>query len=59
MFVDYPVYDARIRELQSLYERQIDIKIGMEFGIQTHTFPNMNTCFKNILLISLYCPYIR
>lgn len=28
MFVDYPVYDARIRELQSLYRRQIGHKNG-------------------------------
>lgn len=37
--VDYPAYIAQIRELQYLYKMQIDIKMGMEFGIQTHTIP--------------------
>ena len=37
--VDYPVYEARIRELKKRYEKQINIKMGMEFGIQTHTIP--------------------
>ena len=44
--VDYPVYAARIRELQYLYEMQIDIKMGMEFGIQTHTIPQYEDLFR-------------
>lgn len=44
--VDYPAYIAKIRELQYLYQTQIDIKIGMEFGIQTHTIPKYKTLFQ-------------
>lgn len=44
--VDYPSYAARIRELQSLYGMQIDIKMGMEFGIQTHTIPKYEALFQ-------------
>lgn len=44
--VDYPVYAARIRELQYLYEMQIDIKMGMEFGIQTYTIPRYEDLFR-------------
>lgn len=44
--VDYPVYDARIRELQSLYKWHIDIKMGIEFGIQTHTISQYEYLFQ-------------
>ena len=44
--VDYPVYVAKIRELQYLYESRIDIKTGMEFGIQTHTIPRYEDLFQ-------------
>ena len=44
--VNYPVYVAKIRELQSLYEQQINIKMGLEFGIQTHTIPQYEALFQ-------------
>lgn len=44
--VDYPAYIAQIRELQYLYKMQIDIKMGMEFGIQTHTIPQYQALFQ-------------
>lgn len=44
--VDYPVYEARIKELQKQYEKQISIKMGMEFGIQTHTIPKYEALFQ-------------
>ena len=44
--VDYPIYVAKIRELQYLYEPWIDIKMGMEFGIQTHTIPKYEALFQ-------------
>lgn len=44
--VDYPAYAAKIRELQYLYELQINIKMGMEFGIQTHTIPQYEALFQ-------------
>lgn len=44
--VDYPAYDTRIRELQSCYKKQITIKMGMEFGVQTHTIPKYEALFQ-------------
>lgn len=44
--VDYPVYAARIRKLQQLYGRRIEIRMGMEFGIQTHTIPRYEALFQ-------------
>ena len=44
--VDYPTYVAKIKELQSLYEMQIGIKMGMEFGIQTHTILQYEALFQ-------------
>ncbi len=35
--VNYPAYADRIRQLQARYQEQIRLKMGMEFGIQTHT----------------------
>lgn len=37
--VDYPVYIARIKELQKKYREKIRIRIGIEFGMQVHTIP--------------------
>lgn len=44
--VDYPVYDSKIKTLQDLYKMQINIKMGMEFGIQTHTIPQYEDLFQ-------------
>ena len=44
--VDYPAYAAKIRDLQYLYKMQINIKMGMEFGIQTHTIPKYEALFQ-------------
>lgn len=44
--VNYPVYTQKIRELQARYEGQIDIKMGMEFGIQVHTISRYEALFK-------------
>lgn len=43
--VNYPVYAAKIKELQKIYRSQVVIKMGMEFGIQTHTIPLYETLF--------------
>ena len=43
--VDYPVYIARIKELQELYREKIRIKIGIEFGMQVHTIPLYRALF--------------
>lgn len=39
MNVDYPRYMAQLHELQQRYGDRIRIKIGLEFGMQTHTIP--------------------
>ncbi len=35
--VDYPTYAARIKELRLVYGSRIDIRMGLEFGMQSHT----------------------
>lgn len=37
--VDYPRYMAAIQQLQKQYGSQINIKTGLEFGMQVHTIP--------------------
>lgn len=44
--VDYPRYVAKIRELQSRYDRQIAIKLGLEFGMQMHTISKYEALFQ-------------
>lgn len=44
--VDYPIYAARIQELSQKYDKQIIIKMGLEFGMQTHTIPQYETLFQ-------------
>lgn len=44
--VDYPMYEAGIRELQYLYGDQISIKMGMEFGMQMHTMEQYEKLFQ-------------
>ena len=39
MNVDYPRYMTQLHELQQRYGDRIRIKIGLEFGMQTHTIP--------------------
>lgn len=43
--VDYPNYFAKIDAMKKLYGRNIRIKRGMEFGVQTHTIHKYNTLF--------------
>ena len=44
--VNYPLYAAEIRKLQSAYGDQIKIKMGLEFGIQMHTISKYETLFQ-------------
>lgn len=37
--VDYPKYMEKIRRMQKQYEGKINIRTGLEFGIQMHTIP--------------------
>jgi histidinol-phosphatase (PHP family) len=43
--VDYPRYEAAIRELQNCYGERIILKMGLEFGMQTHTIPQYEALF--------------
>ena len=44
--VDYPRYVAQIAELQEKYKDAINIKLGLEFGVQTHTIPQYEALFR-------------
>ena len=44
--VDYPRYVAQIAELQAKYKDAITIKLGLEFGVQTHTIPQFDALFR-------------
>ncbi len=44
--VDYLLYDARIKELQYQYGEEIGIKMGMEFGMQSHTIAQYKALFR-------------
>lgn len=43
--VDYPKYEAKIRQVQKQYKDQITVKMGMEFGVQMHTIPQFEALF--------------
>ena len=44
--VDYPRYASEIKRMQDLYGSRLTIKMGMEFGVQTHTTPQFETLFR-------------
>lgn len=44
--VDYPRWAAEIEQLRTRHGEQIAIKMGMEFGIQTHTIPQFEALFR-------------
>lgn len=44
--VDYPKYVNEINSLKEKYKDQIRIKLGLEFGIQTHTIQPYNDLFN-------------
>lgn len=56
--VDYPRYFSKIQQLQQLYHTQITIKLGLEFGIQTHTIPQYEALFQkypfDFILLSIH-----
>ena len=45
--VDYPRYAAEIAALKEKYKDQITLKMGMEFGMQTHTVPRYEKLFSS------------
>lgn len=44
--VDYPVYAERIAVMKKKYQNQIAIKMGLEFGMQSHTIPQFETLYN-------------
>lgn len=44
--VDYPAYAVKIKELQAVYGAEIEIKMGLEFGMQRHTIPQYEKLFQ-------------
>lgn len=45
--VDYPAYAARVKSLRLKYGAQINMKMGMEFGVQEHTIPQYEALAQN------------
>lgn len=45
--VDYPKYMQSIKDMRTKYRDVINIKTGMEFGVQKHTIPQFETLFFN------------
>lgn len=43
--VDYPAYVERIAILRNKFQNRIAIKMGLEFGMQTHTIPQFETLY--------------
>lgn len=43
--VDYPVYHETFQKVQSLYKDKIDLKFGLEFGMQAHTIDKYEKLF--------------
>lgn len=43
--VDYKMYERTIHKLRYYYEDRISIKMGLEFGMQTHTIPQYEALF--------------
>lgn len=44
--VNYPEYAKEIAELKEKYKNQITLKMGLEFGIQTHTIQQYQKLFS-------------
>ena len=43
--VDYPRYAAEYSAIKEIYRDQIDLRLGMEFGMQVHTIPQFQALF--------------
>lgn len=56
--VDYPRYAAEIQELKEKYKDQIQIRMGLEFGMQIHTIPQYEDLFArysfDFILLSVH-----
>ena len=45
--VDYPAYLAEYQDLKEKYADNINLKLGMEFGLQIHTIPQYQKLFNS------------
>ena len=45
--VDYPAYVAEYQDLKEKYADKINLKLGMEFGLQIHTIPQYQKLFNS------------
>ena len=45
--VDYPAYLAEYQDLKEKYADKINLKLGMEFGLQIHTIPQYQKLFNS------------
>lgn len=56
--VDYPAYFSAITRLRSMYGKWLAIKLGLEFGMQTHTIPQYEALFRrypfDFILLSVH-----
>ena len=43
--VDYPVYYETFKDLSALYNKDITLKLGLEFGMQAHTIDQYEKLF--------------
>lgn len=44
--VNYPRYVESIQQVRNLYDGKITVRMGMEFGVQTHTIPQFKVLFR-------------
>lgn len=55
---NYPVYLARLRELQAKYAGKITAKAGLEYGVQIHTIPQYEALYHkyplDFILLSIH-----
>lgn len=56
--VDYPAYMAEASRLADRYSPQIALKLGLEFGVQSHTIPQYRELFRrypfDFILLSVH-----
>ena len=45
--MDYPAYVAEYQDLKEKYADKINLKLGMEFGLQIHTIPQYQKLFNS------------
>ena len=44
--MDYPRYESELQRVRDLYRGKMNVKMGMEFGVQVHTIPQFEALFR-------------